>query len=217
MVPNGTQVDFGLQTGLVAHLFEDVGFNGRFEFAVLENLHFDAQLFECSFVKGVHGAQTLKIEHTCRIQVNLVGHRSQIVGFLGVDGGKTVNKFSGSTEFDKGVADFFQGGVAGHGQTAFHVNALNAFVFTGLFDGRQNLVETRRGHIAGEFGNNLLKWVLRGALGNGPVEVQNQEGIIGHFYFAARGRRQDADEHEESQDKKQGRNHGAQKNRQKIL
>ena len=105
-----------------AHFIECKRLNGAFKFTVAYHLSFNINFIEQAFKKHHLPYHTFKLHSSCRVQVNFVGHRGQVIRFLGENFGISKDKFPRFFEIDQCIPYFFNGSLSRRNIREFKVN-----------------------------------------------------------------------------------------------
>ena len=198
-VPDAVDVGGHLFTVSIAHLVGGHHLRGTLVLAHLAELVFHAELGQQVFQEIRLCSQTVPVNHALRVQIDLVGHTTYIIGGLGIGVSVCHNPLATLLEIEQCLADgMCRCRSISREHAGFYVNSLDVFLFLGLLYGADNVVQSDG--ICYCSACQHVQRIVFGAFLDLSCQHQCQHGVVGYFHRAARGCRH-ADERHDGEEK----------------
>ena len=123
----------------------------------LGQLHLHAELLQQVLqVVGLR-SQTVPIDHTLRVQPDLIGHTSQVIRALRILVGIGYDPLTAFLEIDERIAQLLRGGRDSAEHASFYIDTFYIVILLGFLDGIEGFLKTDGlTHHAGELGHDIV-------------------------------------------------------------
>ncbi len=182
LTPEGPDISFDLFSVLFAEVISQKGFHRSFIATVPDHLHLYPDLLQGFSVEHHFSRHPVKQEHPFRSHKDTIGHRGQVIGFLGIGIRIGINKFPALFKIQHGFPDFSKGGDSSRNSTQFHKDSFDILIRFGLVQILQYLVQSHNFIIHEIAGKQKRKRILIGAVKNLCIELGYKQGVLFDFH-----------------------------------
>ena len=200
VLPDAREVGRGLLPVRIAHLLARKHLRGALVRADLCHLHADIEFGQQVLDEDRFRSQAVPIDLSLRIEIDLVGHRGQIISPLRIGVAIGDDPLSGLAELLQFATDGSERGVGiGGKRTRLDIDTLDFITLLGLADGLRHRGKSQlRDSVAEQRGEHVVVGPLR----ERPRESEHQYGVVRHWSRLALGERHahQADHHEKARD-----------------